>query len=215
MLDDKLGILDIKARLNNKINCDIEMQVVDKKNIEKRLLFYWSKMYVHRFKQGKNYSKLPKSIVILFSNYNLENLKVIDKYITKWNIREEEYYQTILTEVLEIYIIELPKFSKINEGKTKKLDAWVNFIRNQVVSMDEENEAIKKAQKVLEDISSSENERRIAELRLKHIMDQKAIEESGFDKGIKYIAKKMKERNVDTKEICMYTGLTKEEIEKL
>ena len=38
LLDDKVGILDIKATLNNNTNCDIEMQVVDKKNIEKRIL---------------------------------------------------------------------------------------------------------------------------------------------------------------------------------
>ena len=206
------------------------MQVVNKKNIEKRLLFYWSKMYSQGFKQGKDYNKLSKSIVILFSNYNLENLKVIDKYITKWNIREEEYYQTILTEVLEIYIIELQKFDTkniFNTQKSRKLDSWINFIRNQVVNVDEENESIIKAQKVLEDISSSENERRIAELRLKHIMDQKAIEDGGFDKGFnkgiiqgrdetnKSIAKKMKNDNIDLEIICKYTGLTKEEINKL
>ena len=46
MWDDKVGILDVKAKIDNKINCDIEMQVVDKKNVEKRILFYTSKMYV-------------------------------------------------------------------------------------------------------------------------------------------------------------------------
>ena len=202
------------------------MQVVDKKNIEKRLLFYWSKMYTQNFKQGKDYSTLEKSIVILFSNYNLDNLKEINKYITKWNIREENYYRTILTDVLEIYIIELPKFDNTNiekTNKTKKLDSWINFIRNQVVNVNEENEAIKKAQKVLEDISSNAEERRIAELRLKHIMDQKAIEDRGFDKGysagkenaIKTIAKKMREQKIEIEKIIELTGLTGKEIEKL
>ena len=46
MWDDKVGILDVKAKIDNKINCDIEMQVVDKKSVEKRILFYTSKMYV-------------------------------------------------------------------------------------------------------------------------------------------------------------------------
>ena len=39
LLDDKLGILDIKARLNDNVVCNVEMQICDKKNIEKRLLF--------------------------------------------------------------------------------------------------------------------------------------------------------------------------------
>ena len=40
LLDDKVGILDIKARLNGgNVNCDIEMQVVDRKNIKKEFYF--------------------------------------------------------------------------------------------------------------------------------------------------------------------------------
>ena len=67
------------------------MQVVDQKNIEKRLLFYWSKMYNSSIKEGVNYEKLEKSIVILITNYELEGLKEIQKYITKWNISEADY----------------------------------------------------------------------------------------------------------------------------
>ena len=32
----------------------VEMQICDKKNIEKRLLFYWSKMYSQGIKQGQD-----------------------------------------------------------------------------------------------------------------------------------------------------------------
>ena len=45
LFDDKVGILDIKAKINSCINCDIEMQVVDKNDIERRLLFYWSRLF--------------------------------------------------------------------------------------------------------------------------------------------------------------------------
>lgn len=105
LLDDKVGILDIKAKLNNNINCNIEMQVVDKKNIEKRLMFYWSKIYTMSIKSGDDYNQLEKGIVILFTDFNLEKLRGINKFITKWNLREEENPKIILTDVLEIYII--------------------------------------------------------------------------------------------------------------
>ena len=39
MLDDKVGILDVKAKINGNINCDIEMQVVDKKISKKEFYF--------------------------------------------------------------------------------------------------------------------------------------------------------------------------------
>ena len=229
LLDDKVGILDIKAKIDNKVNCDIEMQVVDRKNIEKRILFYWSKMYNMSIKEGEDYSTLEKGIVILISDYELESLKEIEKYITKWNIREEEYQKIILTDVMEIYIIELPKFEKYKENtKNNILNSWVKFINNpEVKDMKETNKEINKAKKVLEEISQDEHERYLAELRQKYIMDQKAIEDAGYDKGLKdglergineqtkIIAKNMKKRDINIKVISEITGLSTKEIEKL
>ena len=44
LLDDKVEILDIKAKLNDgNVNCDIEMQVVDQKDIEKKFYFIGAK----------------------------------------------------------------------------------------------------------------------------------------------------------------------------
>ena len=48
--DEKIGILDIRAKLNNNTNCNVEIQLVDQKNIEKRALYYWSKMYIESIK---------------------------------------------------------------------------------------------------------------------------------------------------------------------
>ena len=227
MLDDKVGILDIKAKIDNEINCDIELQVVDRKNIEKRILFYWSKMYNMSIKSGKDYNTLEKGIVILISDYELDVLKEIEKYITKWNIREEEYQKIILTDVMEIYIIELPKFEKYKEKTDNKLNSWVKFIENPEVVDMKENKEVCKAKKVLEEISQDEHERYLAELRQKYIMDQKAIEGAGFDKGLKAgieqgieqktieIAKKLKEQNIDIEVISKVTGLSIKEIENL
>ena len=109
--------------------------------------------------------------------------------------------------------------------------------------MEENNKELKKAQKVLEEISQDEHERYLAELRQKYIMDQKAIEDAGYDKGLKdglergieqgieqgikqgikqgekkqneIIAKKMKKQNLDIKVISEITGLSTKEIEKI
>ena len=85
------------------------------------------------------------------------------------------------------------------------------------------NKEIKKAKKVLEEISQDGKERYLAELREKYIMDQKAIEDAGYDKGLDdgrkkktlEIAQKMKEQGIDTKTIKDITGLTIEEINNL
>ena len=217
LLDDKIGILDIKAKADNNTNINIEMQLVDRKDIEKRILYYWSKMYIQGIKQAEDYKKLEKSIIILFTDYELEVLKDIEKYVTQWNIKEKEYNQTVLTNVLEIYIIEIKKYKEKEEKS--ELDKWIKFLENPEVIKMGENKSVDKAKKVLEEISQDERERYLAELREKYIMDQKAIEDAGYDKGEKNkaieIAKKMKQKNIPIKEIIEITGLTREEIEKL
>ena len=51
-------------------------------------------MYTSSIKSGSDYEELEKGILILFTDYDIENLKSLEKYITKWNIREEENPKT-------------------------------------------------------------------------------------------------------------------------
>ncbi len=142
-------------------------------------------MYTSNIHSGNDYDKLEKSIVILIADYNLKSLESIDKYITRWNIREEENCQIILTDVLELCIIELNKARNLaHQDDNTLLYAWLQFINNPGVILKIENKEIKKAREVLEEISKDKKERYLAELRQKYIMDQKAIEDAGFDKGL-------------------------------
>ena len=186
ILTDKVGILDIRAVIDDGTNCDIEMQVVDRKDIEKRILFYWSKMYISGITQGYDYDQLKKTVIILILDYKLEKLSKIEHFITNWQIREKDYPKTVLTDVLDLYILELPKFnsSKLDNNK-KLLNSWINFIENPKEVNIMPNSKIQKAKDVLEEISQDEHERYLADLRLKYIMDQKAIEGAGYDKGLK------------------------------
>ena len=212
LLDDKVGILDIKAKIDNNINCDIEMQVVDQKNIEKRLLYYWSKMYEKSIKSGKDYIDLEKSIEILIIDFELDRTNKVEKYLTKWHIREENYPQIILTDVMEIYIIELPKFKQYKEkSRNKILNSWVEFIKNPEVNiMGEENKELKKAQKVLKEISQDEHERYLAELRQKY--DKSTLELNKLSNELSN--KKEDQKKIDklNSEIIKYKILDKERL---
>ena len=185
LMDDKVGILDIKAEINKNTNVDIEMQIIDKKNSAKRILFYCSKLFIKSLKSGKDYNSLKKTISILIADYELDELKEVRKYITKWNIREEDCSKIILTDAMEIYIIEIEKFKKYQGTKRyKELDSWIKFIENPEV-IDMSNKEIVMAKKVLDEISQDEHERYLAEMREKYILDQNATEAAGYDKGLK------------------------------
>ena len=138
-----------------------------------------------------------------------------------------------MTDDLEFYIIELEKVKKVKENTILK--SWLEFIKNPKVVSNMENDEIKKAREELEKISQNEHERYLAELRQKYIMDQKAIQDFGYDKGLadgkiegkiagkiegrieekQEIAKRMKDEKIDVSIIVKMTELSKEEIENL
>lgn len=218
------------------------MQVANQNNIEKRILFYLSKMYGQNIKKGHDYFEANKCIAILFTDFDIKSLSNIKKYITKWNFREEEYTDSILTDALEIYIIEMPKVKKYS--RSEKLDTWVNFIiKSGDIDMSNADEPLKKAKEVLEELSQNEHERYLADLREKYVLDQNNLVRTGYDRGFEQgvkdgieqgieqgikkgmeqgskqreteIAKEMKKQNYSIEEIQKITKLTKEEIENL
>ena len=220
--DDKLGVLDILAELDGKEKCNIEMQLVNSKSIIERILYYWSRLYSRQIKIGQDYNLLERTIIILITDFKIEGLEELE-YHSTWKIMETEGRKRILTEKLEIDIIELPKI----EGKEKengRLLDWLYFLENpksrRVTEKMEENKEIKEAVEKLDSLSEDERMQRIADLREKAILDEKAIYAKGLDDGIKEgkqnekleIAKKLKNKGLCTKEILELTGLTEEEI---
>ena len=244
--EEKLGVLDIIAKLDKDEICNIELQIVDKKNIIERILYYWSRLYSRQIKSGEDYKILQKAIVILITDFKIENLEELD-YHSRWKIMENKQgKKIILTQKLEIDIIELPKIIGKEKEQDNLLD-WLYFLENpkseRVTKKMKENENLKEAVKKLDNLSEDEKMQRIADLRQKAIMDEKAIYEKGLEVGIEKgmkegiqrgiekgiekgimegsqkekieIAKKMLELKIDKETIAEATGLTEQEIEKI
>ena len=218
-LEDKMGVLDVLAKINDEEYCNIEMQMVERDKLLERILYYWAKVYTRNIKKGKDYIVLQKTIEVLIINFEIKELKELG-YHSKWKIIEEKYRKQILTEDLEIHIIELPKIRELTQQESKEeLVKWLNFIEEpeseKVVQYMKENEGIKEAKEKLKVMSEDERIQRLAELREKAIMDEKAIERFGIKKGIEQTAKKMKEEGLDIELIKRITNLTEEEIKSL
>ena len=240
--DEKLGVLDIIAKLDKNEICNIELQIVDKKNIIERILYYWSRLYSRQIKSGEDYKILQKAIVILITDFKIENLEELD-YHSRWKIMEDKQgKKIILTQKLEIDIIELPKIIGKEKEQDNLLD-WLYFLENpkseRVTEKMKENENLKEAVKKLDNLSEDEKMQRIADLRQKAIMDEKAIYEKGLEIGLEKgiqrgmekgiekgimegsqkekieIAKKMLDLKIDKETIAEATGLTEQEIEKI
>ena len=59
--DDKLSILDIKAKGIDGKRFNIEIQISDEADYNKRALYYWAKLYTEQLKSNEDYSYLSKS----------------------------------------------------------------------------------------------------------------------------------------------------------
>lgn len=226
-VDDKIGIVDLRAKIDNNIECEIEMQMIYSKNFIPRLLYYWSKLYSNQLKKGKKYDALNKTISIAIINENVPELKGLLSH-TKWQIRESGNYRKILTDKLEIHIIEIRKAIEEykNNRKNERLQ-WMMFLNNpdskEVDSIMKDNIKIKEAKNTLNDLSQDEKNQRIAELRLKNILDKQDIYATGVDIGIEKGIKREKENIIiemlkakePIEKIMKFTNAKKQEIEKI
>ena len=83
----------------------------------------------------------------------------------------------ILTDKLEIHILEIEKIEEIEDNGDKLLD-WLYFLENpeseRVAEKMEENEELKEAVEKLDAMSDDDMMQRIADARLMAIMDKKA-----------------------------------------
>ncbi len=235
----KLGILDIKAILNNDTIIDIEIQIINRHNMIERTLYYWSGLYYNQLQKGEEYQESKRVIAINILDYN-EFMEGPYHEIAKLR---REYMYRVLTNKMEIHFIQIPKFKKYRKDMKTKLDMWMEFIsqidKEGVENAMSKNKEIKKAQKEYEYLTGEENERRIAFLMDKALRDEKSAYVGGKQEGIKEgikeglkegiklgrkdgeqkkqeeIAKNMKKKNMKVELISEITGLTKKQIENL
>ena len=157
-ITNKTGIIDVLAKIDDGTHINIEVQLTDQKNMDRRTLFYWSRIYNRGIIKGEDYSNLNKVITINILDFNFIDL---DKFHTEFTLRESEYTDYKLTDVLEIHFIEMPKFKNLNNKdlENDKLQRWLMFLRNDISEseleelIDMDND-IKKAEERLEYLSS-------------------------------------------------------------
>ena len=182
---NKLGILDLKAKVDEEAIVNIEIQIINRYNMIERTLFYWSGLYYNVLQKGADYKEIKKVIAINILDYN-----EFDEgpYHEIARLRREYLYK-ILTDKIEIHFIQIPKFKKQRKDMKTKLDMWMDFIsqidEKEVKNAMSKNKEIKKAQEEYEYLTGDEEERRIAFLREKALRDENSIFDAGKDIGFK------------------------------
>ncbi|MDP4144934.1 MAG: Rpn family recombination-promoting nuclease/putative transposase [Bacillota bacterium] len=227
ILDEKIGILDVRVKTNEGTQINIEIQMINQYNMVKRTLFYWSKLYTSQIKKGGKYRELQKTITINILNFDYID---IEKFHTTYHLYEDEI-KKMLTDILEVHFIEIPKFIKEQPNERDALHRWLMFLIKpnkavlEVIEM--ADPAIRKAHNVLEILSRDPETIRLAELRAKAIMDEmdniegareegkREGREEGKREGKKEIAFNLLSLGFDILTVSKGTGLSEEEVKKI
>ncbi|MCC8483971.1 MAG: Rpn family recombination-promoting nuclease/putative transposase [Rickettsia endosymbiont of Labidopullus appendiculatus] len=175
---DKLSILDIKAQGKDDKRFNIEMQITDADDYDKRALYYWAKLYTEQLKNAEDYATLSKAIGIHILNFT--SILHENKYHNVFHIVEKDSGLLYFKD-LELHTIELNKFTNnpkeqltdiVKKVKTS-LDRWSTFLtRHDLLNKDnlpkELNDAsLKKALTVLDVMNFTKEERDSYEEHLK------------------------------------------------
>lgn len=242
--EQKFGILDLGVELEDGEFINVEIQIKNYKNIEKRTTFYACKKLIEQLGPGEDYRQLKPTIIIAILDYSFIKLP---EYITETVRVVKEHREYEINNDVKYYYIELEKFRNQNPDMTKRINQWSAFLdmeRSDLLEMAcEENDKVKRAVENYEVLTGDEEVKRLAEIRLMSKLEEKSaldcaredgmkegkeigreegLEEGieqglkqGIERGKKEIAQKLKKQKMPIKQISEITGLSEEEIEKI
>lgn len=219
-VDEKGGRLDLQAELNDGIIVNIELQIANKHNIEKRTTAYSSRTMSRNIARGEKYEDIKQVIMVNILDYNLFEY---EEYVSNTVTVLDKHRECEVISLIKYCFVELPKFRKQHPDMNNKLNQWLAFLddtdRGLIKMAEEKNKVLQKARIEMNYLTGDAEVRRLAELREKWEMDRISdlsyAEEKGKKVKAEEIAKKLLKKKVELNEIIEITGLTKEEIEKL
>ncbi|MEI0540642.1 Rpn family recombination-promoting nuclease/putative transposase [Brachyspira pulli] len=226
----KETIVDVKCITQNGSVVIIEIQLQGNSRFPERILYYWAANYSKLLKHGERYDELTPVISINLLNFNLDKTKNIHSCYMLYEMNNKK----LLTDHLQIHIIELKKFKK--NILTKDLNCWLKMFTSK--NLEAYMSEIVKEKPIMEEVQKKYNnfvksklmmmeyEKKEAYLYGSQIMlDEErrlGMEEGikkGKEEGIKenqiLTAKNMKKENIDINIINKITGLSIKEIEEL
>ena len=188
-IGNKKVTFDVRAVLQGKSRVNVEVQLRNHNNMDKRSLFHWAKEFASSLKSGQDFSELPDVIAI-----NIVNFDYLDTtdYHSCFHLREDKQPDVILTGALEIHFINMVKYRKL-KGKNllnNPLCRWLTWLNKnsppeliaEVVKMDF---SILSAEEKLEYVTGDDDVRDFYERRFMALCDQVSMENYARREGLK------------------------------
>lgn len=182
--EDKLSVLDIKARDTGRAWFNIEMQSRAVGWLRQRIVYYNASLFVDQLGDGQNYSALRPAISICFLKESLF-LEASAPHL-RFMLSDLEH-GVRLADSLEIHTIELPKYNFVEPlSAGDPLEQWAFFLDRAAELESAELKKLlpdrpyAKATQIMETIARTPQERQLYESRRKAELDYR----SGMDEAL-------------------------------
>lgn len=221
--DERNSAVDVLAITDKGEKIDIEIQINDHNDIQKRTVFYASRMttsqVTKQVKLEERYRNIKAVIVIAILDFTIRHDD--DKYF-HGNILKDMIDNKIYTDVEQIYTLELPKIPANDDNK--ELWTWLKFLKSNTV---DEMKKIKnkipevdEAMSIYENFISNEELKSILETQeIKYKLDRNEwIAEGATNAKVELAVKLIKTGKMSLDEAIIFCGLDKsheEQIKKL
>jgi predicted transposase/invertase (TIGR01784 family) len=222
----KDSFVDVKASLDNNTKVIIEMQVLNHKGFEKRVLYNMAKNYSIQLNKAEDYHLLNPVIALSIVDFIM--FEDSPKTITNFKLLEKEEFISYSDDI-ELIFIELPKFKKELKELNNLQEKFIYFIKNAdtLNLIPKELEDISQALSTINEASLTQEELELQHKRREFISVQKSsielAKEQGMEQGIEKgkleekleIAKNSISKGLDDETISFITNLDIETIQKL
>lgn len=219
-IEESFSRLDVLATTQDGEIVNIEMQRADEKNMVKRSLYYWSKIFSSAYQGKGRYSSLPRTICINVLDFNLLDE---DHFHNTYILKNKEN-NNLLTNTLELHFVEIPKMKEIDQNDM--LSLWTAFLNDpnneKLIELEAKYEELHEAKVELARLSRDPKEAEKYRMRENAINERRNFFLETLDKGLKEgekkakikIALKLKE-SLDINTISEMTDLSVSELEEI
>lgn len=199
-LEDKLSIVDVKARDSSGNIYQIEIQLVNFANIKERILYNWADIYSQQLQNGEGYYQLRPTYSIWLLAESL--IKEDTDYIHTYKLRDHK--GRALNNHCGIWLLELQKFSETQiENEQQR---WIKFFKEGEQLNDETDlpdwmatTEMRQAMKTLKQFSDKDRDYHAYQARQNFIREQLTIQHE-LDEERKAKAEAIEQKDIALKD---------------
>ena len=121
--EENFGIADVRIRTNENEEMNIGIQLIDGMYVQTKMLMYYAQIHLNQLEYDEK-REFAKTITINLLDFKYFSSQGYDKVI---RIKTNE--GNINLEELEMYVIELPKFTIEDPNNMTKKEEWIAYLK--------------------------------------------------------------------------------------